>query len=175
MPIVSWIYRCVIYFLGGSRPLASDSCSWSLLAGVERIHNLEVGEIGDCLVSVLEQVFCILALLAMFFSVWWLKVRLGGFGGCTVWQTPWVGWYKLQRSATICLFCKLFGISPDLICLQQYIQGWQGAQWVARLVGCGQWKPGQPPLQLYQLPCFHRLFLTSCFDAQSNELFERKP
>lgn len=26
------------------------------------------------------------------------------------------------------LFCKLLGISPDAVCLQQYTQGWLGAQ-----------------------------------------------
>jgi hypothetical protein len=81
MPIVSWFYLCVIYFLVGSRPLASDSCSWSLLAGVERIHNLEVGEIGDCLVSVLYQLFCILDLLSIPSVFSGPNMKLGGLGG----------------------------------------------------------------------------------------------
>jgi hypothetical protein len=97
-------------------------------------------------------------------------------------------WCSLQRSATICLFCKLIGISPDVNSIsrdgslmstvypgmvpwcQQYIQGWLGVQ--------GGWQSYQAvvsgslaaSLSALSASLFPWLFLMSLSDSRGNKL-----
>lgn len=82
-----------------------------------------------------------------------------------------LGWCSLQGPATARLICKLLGTLPDLIYLQQYIQGCLGVHGAAKLPECQQWKFGWPLFQLYQLTCSLRLLLMSLSDAQGKELW----